>query len=169
MFRRLQIQSLFSLQRYPYQTANLQCTNPPHAVLASTQTDNKTPKQQLQTQLQQHTQELFSAEGQHLFDSYTSTVNPIYEVIKTQIITIDLGMKQFSEAIHWPFQKSGKQIRPILLNMLSDSIDKGGDRDKITTWSALVETLHIASLVHDDVIDNSPLRRGRETVHNKFG
>lgn len=40
---------------------------------------------------------------------------------------------------------------------------------KIMWWSALVEVLHIASLVHDDVIDNSPIRRGRETVHKRFG
>lgn len=36
-------------------------------------------------------------------------------------------------------------------------------------WAALVELLHIASLVHDDIIDNSPFRRGRETVHQKYG
>jgi len=36
-------------------------------------------------------------------------------------------------------------------------------------WSALVEIIHTASLIHDDIVDNSTLRRGRDTVHAKWG
>jgi octaprenyl-diphosphate synthase len=36
-------------------------------------------------------------------------------------------------------------------------------------WSALVETIHTASLIHDDIIDNTDLRRGRETIHSRWG
>ena len=36
-------------------------------------------------------------------------------------------------------------------------------------WAALVEILHIASLAHDDIIDNSPARRGIDSQHVKYG
>ena len=39
----------------------------------------------------------------------------------------------------------------------------------IEKWQALIEIMHIASLAHDDIIDNSPSRRGQESQHLKYG
>lgn len=43
------------------------------------------------------------------------------------------------------------------------------DRKRILEISAAVELLHLATLVHDDIVDESKLRRGRRTIHSKYG
>ena len=39
----------------------------------------------------------------------------------------------------------------------------------IQKWSAQIEIMHIASLAHDDIVDDSPSRRGQESQHLKYG
>ena len=62
--------------------------------------------------------------------------------------------------------KRGKQFRPVLV-MLSAAICKGVTDKTINTAVAL-ELLHTASLVHDDVVDNSPVRRGVKSIHEQW-
>ncbi len=63
-------------------------------------------------------------------------------------------------------QRRGKQVRPILV-LLSAKLC--GDVNEKTYGSAVAfELLHTASLVHDDVVDDSPLRRGQATVHARW-
>ena len=61
----------------------------------------------------------------------------------------------------------GKRIRPLLV-LLSCSA-AGGDWQSALPAAASVELVHNFSLIHDDIQDNSPLRRGRETVWNRWG
>ena len=61
----------------------------------------------------------------------------------------------------------GKRIRPILV-LLSASA-AGGIWEDALPAAASVEILHNFSLIHDDIEDNSPMRRGRETVWKKWG
>jgi geranylgeranyl pyrophosphate synthase len=53
----------------------------------------------------------------------------------------------------------GKRLRPILVFLCGD-----GDSDRLVSAAAAVELLHMATLVHDDVLDRAELRRGRPTV-----
>lgn len=62
--------------------------------------------------------------------------------------------------------KRGKQLRPILV-LLSAAICKGVTEKSINTAVAL-ELLHTASLVHDDVVDASPMRRGTKSIHEQW-
>ncbi|MGB2845176.1 MAG: polyprenyl synthetase family protein [Candidatus Aminicenantaceae bacterium] len=75
--------------------------------------------------------------------------------------------KLVSEVSTYLFQKSGKRIRPALLVLCSKLQGYKGKENIIL--SALVETIHTASLIHDDIIDNSEVRRGKESVHAKWG
>ncbi|OHE62746.1 MAG: heptaprenyl diphosphate synthase, partial [Treponema sp. GWB1_62_6] len=61
----------------------------------------------------------------------------------------------------------GKMLRPGLL--LVASRFGNGAQDKIIALAASIEMLHVATLVHDDVIDDSPFRRGLPAVHARFG
>jgi geranylgeranyl diphosphate synthase type I len=61
----------------------------------------------------------------------------------------------------------GKRIRPLLV--LFSATAAGGDWQAALPAAASVELLHNFSLVHDDIEDNSPLRRGRPTVWRKWG
>ena len=61
----------------------------------------------------------------------------------------------------------GKRVRPAVLLMASRLCGYEGDRAIL--YAAVVEFIHTATLVHDDIIDDSDLRRGRLAVHSRWG
>ncbi|KPI08359.1 Polyprenyl synthetase [Actinobacteria bacterium OK074] len=61
----------------------------------------------------------------------------------------------------------GKLLRPLLLVTAAEAT--GGSRDQVVPAALAVEYLHVASLIHDDVIDGDDLRRGQDSVHARFG
>ncbi|MCU7728469.1 polyprenyl synthetase family protein [Actinoplanes sp. KI2] len=61
----------------------------------------------------------------------------------------------------------GKLFRPVLL--LESAMAVGGRIEQVLPAALGTESGHVASLVHDDIIDNDMLRRGRPTVHAQFG
>lgn len=61
----------------------------------------------------------------------------------------------------------GKLLRPLLLMESAAAI--GGDRFKVLPAALAVEYLHSASLIHDDIIDNDRMRRGRASVMAQYG
>jgi heptaprenyl diphosphate synthase len=62
----------------------------------------------------------------------------------------------------------GKMLRPAFLLMAASSA-KEEDHPLICRTAAAVEILHTASLIHDDILDNAPARRGIPTLHRKVG
>lgn len=72
-----------------------------------------------------------------------------------------------SEICSYLFQNAGKRIRPALLILCSKLCGYKGNEHIL--MSSLVETIHTASLLHDDIIDNSKVRRGKESVHARWG
>jgi geranylgeranyl diphosphate synthase type II len=71
------------------------------------------------------------------------------------------------EPISYIMSLGGKRIRPTMLLMAVDLFD--GDLAAGIPAALAIETFHNFTLVHDDIMDNAPLRRGRETVHEKWG
>jgi octaprenyl-diphosphate synthase len=61
----------------------------------------------------------------------------------------------------------GKRMRPAVLLMASRLSGYAGDRAIL--YAAVVEFIHTATLVHDDIIDDADLRRGRLAVHSRWG
>ncbi|MDT8896797.1 MAG: polyprenyl synthetase family protein [Thermanaerothrix sp.] len=61
----------------------------------------------------------------------------------------------------------GKRLRPMLLLLVTEAV--GGDWGKALPAAAAVELLHNFSLIHDDIEDRSPMRRGRPTVWARWG
>ncbi len=61
----------------------------------------------------------------------------------------------------------GKRIRPLLLILCSRSFDYQGDAH--IQLGAIIELIHTATLIHDDVVDNSKLRRGKQTTKEIWG
>ena len=64
-------------------------------------------------------------------------------------------------------QISGKRIRPLVCMITNDAA--GGDWRQVVPAAAAIEILHNFSLVHDDIEDVSPTRRGRPTVWKLWG
>jgi octaprenyl-diphosphate synthase len=61
----------------------------------------------------------------------------------------------------------GKRVRPALLLLCARLL--GHDGDEEVTYSAVVEFIHTATLIHDDIIDHASLRRGQATLNNLWG
>jgi len=74
--------------------------------------------------------------------------------------------KNLYEPIHYILQLGGKRMRPILTLMSAEVFD--ADYEKALPAALAVEVFHNFSLVHDDIMDAAPLRRGNITVHEKW-
>jgi octaprenyl-diphosphate synthase len=61
----------------------------------------------------------------------------------------------------------GKRIRPTLLLLASRMLGYMGEKD--VTYSAIFELVHTASLIHDDIVDQTLLRRGRASLNARYG
>jgi len=70
------------------------------------------------------------------------------------------------EPIRYILSLGGKRMRPALLLMACDLF--GGDVDAAISPALAIEVFHNFTLMHDDIMDNAPLRRGRITVHEKW-
>lgn len=79
----------------------------------------------------------------------------------------DLDMPAFAEAIRQALGGIGKGIRPALTLLSGRSRDY--NLEVLIPMATAVELLHTASLVHDDTIDRSPIRRGLPTLHALLG
>jgi octaprenyl-diphosphate synthase len=75
-------------------------------------------------------------------------------------------LKERFEAVIFP---KGKRIRSILLFLFAKSGTAPIDEIKTARCAASIELLHLASLIHDDVIDLSETRRGKKTAHTRWG
>ena len=67
------------------------------------------------------------------------------------------------------FSRKGKRIRSTLLCLLANCGTQKPDIDRVAHACAAVELLHLASLVHDDIIDGTDVRRGQKTAHREWG
>jgi len=76
-------------------------------------------------------------------------------------------------AIHHVIEGGGKRFRPVLLLLSAKACyDDASNPSLISTihdLAAVIELIHVASLVHDDVIDEAHVRRGRKSLNSKWG
>lgn len=70
------------------------------------------------------------------------------------------------EPIRYILSLGGKRLRPVLTLMATEVFDV--DCEKAIPAATAVEVFHNFSLIHDDIMDDAPLRRGNETVHEKW-
>lgn len=78
----------------------------------------------------------------------------------------DGKLKNLYEPITYALSAGGKRIRPVLTLMAAEAF--GGNSDSALKAAIGLETFHNFTLLHDDVMDKSELRRGRKTVHVKY-
>jgi octaprenyl-diphosphate synthase len=86
------------------------------------------------------------------------------EVIQRRLAS-DVVM--INQVAHYIISAGGKRIRPLLVLLFSRALGfEGSERFEL---AATVEFVHTATLLHDDVVDESALRRGRQTANALFG
>ncbi|MGV3546112.1 MAG: polyprenyl synthetase family protein [Pedobacter sp.] len=71
------------------------------------------------------------------------------------------------EPIKYIMSLGGKRIRPVMVLMATELFTD--EVEKAIDVALAIETFHNFTLVHDDIMDNAPLRRGKQTVHEKWG
>lgn len=72
-----------------------------------------------------------------------------------------------SEASKYVLQNGGKRIRPAIVLLTSKIV--GADINDAINLAASIEMIHAASLLHDDVLDNASIRRGKQSANSKWG
>jgi geranylgeranyl diphosphate synthase type II len=70
------------------------------------------------------------------------------------------------EPVNYFLTLGGKRLRPLLVLIAADCFNK--NNKEALAAAAAVELFHNFSLIHDDIMDNAPLRRGKQTVHEKW-
>ena len=80
---------------------------------------------------------------------------------------LDTGVPLVSEVSRYIISAGGKRLRPALLLLMSGALGYSGAQR--FNLAAVVEFIHTATLLHDDVVDESTLRRGRATANESFG
>jgi octaprenyl-diphosphate synthase len=95
-----------------------------------------------------------------VIDDFNAVNALIVSKIESQIGLID-------DMSHHVIESGGKRLRPLLVLLASNACGYQGKNH--IDLAAMVEFFHTATLLHDDVVDESTLRRGRETANNIWG
>lgn len=95
---------------------------------------------------------------------FIEAIDKMNQQLKSILVSENTEMQQ---VIDWVLSEKGKQIRPKMLLMSSMYSNK--KNIDATKFAAIIEIVHMASLIHDDIIDDSDMRRGKESVQSKFG
>jgi len=99
----------------------------------------------------------------------------IYESIQEDLVGVEDRLRSvarvdspfLSELLDYSLKSNGKRIRPVLTLLSGKLYDH--NIDNLLMMATAVEIMHTATLVHDDSIDNSLVRRGRPTVNKLWG
>ncbi|WP_026754091.1 polyprenyl synthetase family protein [Sediminibacter sp. Hel_I_10] len=97
---------------------------------------------------------------QHIKTYHDAFVNYLNTFVKPQ------EPSSLYDPIHYILQLGGKRLRPVLTLMTTEIF--GGNYNNGLDAALSIEVFHNFSLVHDDIMDDAPLRRGQETVHEKW-
>lgn len=90
------------------------------------------------------------------------------EIISKHFSTLEINNepKNLYDPIKYILSLGGKRIRPVLTLMAAEIFN--ANYEKALAAATAVEVFHNFSLIHDDIMDDAPLRRGNETVHEKW-
>lgn len=96
------------------------------------------------------------------------TIKDFQQQIENEISQLHFGdhPKELYEPISYILSLGGKRLRPLLV-LLGYGLFKG-DSSSILRSAVSVEVFHNFTLMHDDIMDEAPLRRGKPTVHEKW-
>ncbi len=105
----------------------------------------------------------------------TVTLETLYSLIEPDMAAVDAVIRRqlhsdvvlIRQVAEYIIQSGGKRMRPALLLLAAGAVGfTGKEKHEL---AAVVEFIHTATLLHDDVVDESDLRRGRETANAAFG
>jgi len=86
---------------------------------------------------------------------------------KILVNRLDSNVDLINQMSHYIINSGGKRIRPLLLLLCAKATDYDGDYHY--SMAVVIELIHTATLLHDDVVDQSITRRGQETANELWG
>ncbi len=102
-----------------------------------------------------------------MWDEYPALKKDLEKTLDLMSSSISLPNKDIEQTIIELFHSGGKLLRPAYLLLFSE-FGKDTDKKKSIALAAAIETLHTATLIHDDIIDEADVRRGVTTLQTKF-
>uniref|UniRef100_A0A5B7AQD6 all-trans-nonaprenyl-diphosphate synthase [geranylgeranyl-diphosphatespecific] n=1 Tax=Davidia involucrata TaxID=16924 RepID=A0A5B7AQD6_DAVIN len=109
------------------------------------------------------------------------SITNLFEVVADDLLTLNKNLQSIvgaenpvlMSAAEQIFGAGGKRMRPALVFLVSRATAEIVGLKELTTehrrLAEIIEMIHTASLIHDDVLDESDMRRGKETVHQLYG
>jgi octaprenyl-diphosphate synthase len=101
---------------------------------------------------------------EQLYALIGADMNAVDSVIRRRLYSDVALVRQVAEYI---IQSGGKRMRPALVLLAAGALNYEGQHHH--DMAAVIEFIHTATLLHDDVVDESALRRGRDTANAMFG
>ena len=84
--------------------------------------------------------------------------------LEDQVIEFESEIQEYAR---YALENQGKQLRPTLVALCGGSV--GEVTEESVTIAAIIEMIHLATLVHDDIMDEALVRRRRPTLANRWG
>ena len=99
----------------------------------------------------------------------------VFDMVKKDLADIEIALMEnlnphldlVAEIAGHLLLSGGKRLRPLLMVLSARICGYDGDYDK--TFSTIFEYLHVATLLHDDLVDDAVLRRGKPVAHSIWG
>ncbi|CAM3130865.1 polyprenyl synthetase family protein [Lactiplantibacillus plajomi] len=102
-----------------------------------------------------------------IWRDYPDLQPELIQVMQLMTDNINIQDQAITDAILAMIQSGGKLLRPAYCLLFSQFKDT--DRDRMIALAASLETLHTATLIHDDIVDDSELRRHQASIQAQFG
>ena len=100
------------------------------------------------------------------FQSYCGNAKKLVDSELQNAAASSYRVKKLRKQIEYALQTSGKRLRPTLVLLCGESV--GGNRERLRKLALAFELLHLATLVHDDVLDEDLFRRNSLSVYAKW-
>jgi len=96
------------------------------------------------------------------------TIKEIQDIVNAEILKLDFSLEpvELYQPVAYTLSMGGKRLRPVLCLLATDMF--GGDIKMAIKPALGIEIFHNFTLVHDDIMDNAPIRRGQATVYKKW-
>ena len=104
---------------------------------------------------------------QNFIDIQALMKNELDQMNKILVNRLDSNVDLINQMSHYIISSGGKRIRPLLLLLCARATDYDGDYHY--SMAVVIELIHTATLLHDDVVDQSTTRRGQETANELWG
>jgi octaprenyl-diphosphate synthase len=105
--------------------------------------------------------------------SFVSMLGPVSDDLRRvdEVIgrRLESDVPLVREVAQYIVASGGKRLRPAVLLLAAGAAGYRGEKARLHDLAAVIEFIHTATLLHDDVVDESALRRGRNTANSAFG